>query len=179
MNDHNSSKSSLFLMELIIAIMFFAIASAVCLRLFAGAHTLSEKDKELGCGLMWSQSLAESFFGCGGDIHEISKLYPNSVTTLSESGYEGSVVILLEDEWQEISGSNFSACYEAIIVIKKDTAENIYSDISDYSVPLTGNALQGIIAIINLKGTNNVFTEIPVQSTNIIYKNSVDFYIGE
>ena len=32
-------------MELIIVILFFAIASAICLRLFVGAHLLSEKDK--------------------------------------------------------------------------------------------------------------------------------------
>ena len=33
------SGSSLFLMELILAILFFSVASAVCVQLFARAHT--------------------------------------------------------------------------------------------------------------------------------------------
>ena len=35
------SRSSLFLMEMIIAILFFSLASAVCIQLFARSHLLS------------------------------------------------------------------------------------------------------------------------------------------
>ena len=41
------SGSSLFLMELILAILFFSVASAVCVQLFARAHTASEQSAAL------------------------------------------------------------------------------------------------------------------------------------
>ena len=37
--------SSLFLLELIIAILFFSIASAVCVKIFAEAHTLNQESQ--------------------------------------------------------------------------------------------------------------------------------------
>jgi|GEM_PF-1000603 len=47
MNDQTHiSRSALFLMELISAILIFSIAAAVCVRLFARAHTLSEQASE-------------------------------------------------------------------------------------------------------------------------------------
>ena len=42
MNRHDTSKSGLFLIELILSIFFFIIAMAVCLQLFVKAHTLSQ-----------------------------------------------------------------------------------------------------------------------------------------
>ncbi|MEG2649608.1 MAG: hypothetical protein RSA63_01905, partial [Eubacterium sp.] len=36
-----TSKNSLFLMELIIAIFFFVLASGVCIQIFVKAHVLS------------------------------------------------------------------------------------------------------------------------------------------
>ena len=47
MSTRNSSKSSLFLIELIIAILFFSIGSAVCVRAFVKAHSLSTEAKDL------------------------------------------------------------------------------------------------------------------------------------
>ena len=38
-----SKATDLFLLELILAILFFAIASAVCVRIFVRAHSLSEE----------------------------------------------------------------------------------------------------------------------------------------
>ncbi|MCR4749472.1 MAG: hypothetical protein K5877_06770 [Lachnospiraceae bacterium] len=41
------SKAGLFLMELLIALLFFSIAGAVCLSLFVGAHTTNELSQNL------------------------------------------------------------------------------------------------------------------------------------
>ena len=43
----SSSRSSLLLMELILAILFFALASAICLQLFVKASLLSRDTQEL------------------------------------------------------------------------------------------------------------------------------------
>ena len=53
-----SSRSALFLMELIFSILFFALASAVCVQLFVKAHLLSVGTQELNHALTSAQSAA-------------------------------------------------------------------------------------------------------------------------
>jgi len=62
----NQSKSGLFLMELIIAIAFFAVAAGVCVQLFAGAHALRERSFNLQMAVAGAQSAAETFKATGG-----------------------------------------------------------------------------------------------------------------
>ena len=45
--NRKGSKSALFLMELILAILFFAAASAVCVQLFVKAHLMSQDTVDL------------------------------------------------------------------------------------------------------------------------------------
>ena len=59
------SASSLFLIELIIAIGFFAVASAVCLQLFVRARLVSIQSADLSRATLAAQSAAEAFRGCG------------------------------------------------------------------------------------------------------------------
>ena len=42
----SSSRSGLLLMEIIIAILFFSLASAICLQLFVKAHNLGQDTQE-------------------------------------------------------------------------------------------------------------------------------------
>ena len=42
-----TKRSSLFLLELMIAILFFCLASAVCVQIFVKAHTISRETQEL------------------------------------------------------------------------------------------------------------------------------------
>ena len=55
----SNSRSSLFLIELIIAILFFSLVSAVCLRAFARSHILTENARDLNAALMHVESTAE------------------------------------------------------------------------------------------------------------------------
>ena len=55
-----NTRSSLFLMELIIAILFFSLASAVCLRMFAKSHELSTGASTLNHAVNEASDLAES-----------------------------------------------------------------------------------------------------------------------
>ena len=68
------SASSLFLIELIIAIGFFAVASAVCLQLFVRARLVSIQSADLSRATLAAQSAAEAFRGCGGSLEEASAL---------------------------------------------------------------------------------------------------------
>lgn len=51
--------SSLFLLELILAILFFSVASAVCVRFFVKAHVLSEQAQELNMAVYETSGIAE------------------------------------------------------------------------------------------------------------------------
>ena len=52
-------RSSLFLMELILAIFFFILASAICVRFFVKAHTLEQESMDLNHAVTAAASVAE------------------------------------------------------------------------------------------------------------------------
>lgn len=58
----NKSKSTLFLMELIIVILFFALSSAVCLRIFVHAHQLERATENINYAVLWGGNAAELFY---------------------------------------------------------------------------------------------------------------------
>lgn len=70
------SRSSLFLMELILAILFFSLSSAVCIQLFAKSHTLGRQTVKQNQSLIHTQNLAESFLVSDGSLSHISTFFP-------------------------------------------------------------------------------------------------------
>lgn len=179
MNSQENSRTSLFLMELIIVILFFALASAVCLRLFSAAYLLAEKDRNLNHALIWSQNFSESFYGCKGRIHQLQSQYPDAFVSVSENETDGSIVLFFDESWNQIDNSQDTASYEAVIVIKRDTAENVYSDVNKYGVKLDGSAMTGRIAILDLRGQTETYLDFPPDDKLIIYSGNIDTYIGE
>lgn len=84
MNPKHSSKSGLFLMELILAIFFFSIASAICVRLFVTSHQLSKQSVQLNDAVTMAESIAEAFYGCNGDEAQLSSLLTEFYTFYEE-----------------------------------------------------------------------------------------------
>lgn len=78
MQTKNSSKSGIFLMELILSILFFAIAAAVCVKLFVTAHRLSDQSVNLNHAVSMAESVAEAFYGCNGNAGELENLFPDA-----------------------------------------------------------------------------------------------------
>lgn len=73
------SKTALFLMELIIVILFFSIASAVCMQLFARSHTIGQQTRELNHAVAIAQSYAEVMRGTDGSMESILAAFPDAV----------------------------------------------------------------------------------------------------
>lgn len=85
--NNSSSKTGLFLMELIIAVLFFAISGAICVRLFVQSHLISKDSVELNYGVEWCQNVAEAFYGCEGNAEEMMLLFENSyIGNAAEAG---------------------------------------------------------------------------------------------
>ncbi len=121
--NHRSSRSSLFLMELILVILFFSLASAVCVQMFVRSHVLSSTSVELNNAVVWCESMAEAFYAFDGDLSGMEKALEGAECDASSSikvdHGEYSVTGVLEKEG-ELLRLDIS-CYD-----KKDD-EIIYS----------------------------------------------------
>lgn len=56
---YTHSRSGIFLMEIIIAILFFSIVSAICLNIFVHTHNLSKSTAELNFAVREAANMAE------------------------------------------------------------------------------------------------------------------------
>ena len=173
MNKQRGSNLSLFLMELIVAILFFSLSAAVCVRLFTGAHLMAERTENLSSSVIWSQNLSESFTAMKGDLEKISLLYPDAYLT------EDTLILFFDDNWETVDETLSDASYEAILKVKIDSARNVYSDVTDYGVALKGDALIGRIAVLDIRRESDVLMDIPDDTSMVLLSNNVDLYLGK
>ena len=75
------SKSSLFLIELIIVILFFSLSGVVCIQLFVKSHTISENTARENLVINHAQNIAELFRGADGDMDTFLQM-------LADAGYD-------------------------------------------------------------------------------------------
>jgi hypothetical protein len=81
------SKSALFLMELIIIIFFFALTSAVCLRVFVTAHMKASDTKGLNSAILWADNAFECFKEFKDDTEMVETTLADAFT-LTDYSYE-------------------------------------------------------------------------------------------
>lgn len=113
MNRFKKSKTSLFLMELIITMMFFSVCAAVCLQMFVKTHLLGKETMELNHAVAEAQCFAEIMRGTDGTIEDIMKYYPDAASD-GESFFE----VYYDDEFFQCDYSR--AAYEADISLRPD-----------------------------------------------------------
>lgn len=144
MKKYTSHKSSLFLIELIIAIAFFTLAGGICLQLFVKSHLLSREASQLSDAVNLASSAAEIFRQCNGDDTLLLELMPklqlsNSSSTSSETEYTASydeyVLTLLLDK------TNSSA---RIIVVLAEDQTKLYELPITIHIPITFSDAAGI-----------------------------------
>lgn len=63
---HNNT-SSLFLLELILAVLFFSVASALCIQIFTKAHLMSQDARDLNFAVNEVSSMSEQI--SAGTLH--------------------------------------------------------------------------------------------------------------
>ncbi len=77
--DTGRSRTSLFLMEMIVTVLFFSLASAVCVQCFVNAHVIGRETQELNHAVAAATGFAEVMRGTDGDIDSIIAVYPEAV----------------------------------------------------------------------------------------------------
>lgn len=96
------SKSSLFLLELMIAILFFALASSVCLQIFVKSYKVSQSSENLNHAVNITQSIFAKFES------------DDYVNKLEEKDYE----IYFDKNWMECRKD--SSVAKAVVSYMKD-----------------------------------------------------------
>ncbi len=95
----DKSKSRLFLIELVVIILFFSIAAAVCTNMFAHAKTMSASSMELTMAMAEAQEAAETFKSAGGDMESV-----NGRLDAQTDGQ--SLVAYYDSQWQRIDAQS-------------------------------------------------------------------------
>ena len=135
-----ASGHNLFLLECILALLFFSLAAAVCAQLFGKAFSLQQETKDLDRGTLLAQSAAEAFRSCGGDLEDTAALLHTSPQGESLSVWyaedgepaspEGTYLLRLDR--REENG----VAYAAVTVSRED--RTVASLETAFALPLSG-----------------------------------------
>lgn len=125
------SKSSLFLMEIVLAILFFSLASAICMQLFAKAHIISTNGSDVSTAVSYARSTAECFKETDGDLDEIKRL-------LGGEKEQDTLIISYDKDWNISQEENTPYRMTVNVTKNEEIAEaNIVVEV----VPSTGEPL--------------------------------------
>lgn len=186
MNRALHSKTSLFLMELIIAILFFSISGSICVKLFVEAHLLSKASVEINNSVLWAQNVSELFCGLEGNLQSIADFYKdNSIVLVSyeDNPEVGTLVMFFDENFELISypaqnGALEKADYELLLTVSQLPAKKVYADTDADTSLMDGNALVGEIAILKMSDAT-IIDHIPDNDDDsIISDRFTDYYIG-
>ena len=94
------SKSPLALMEQVIMVLVFALAAALCLRVFAFADRMSERNADIDRAVTICQNAAETLKMQGGDVAHAQS---GAAELLGGSVEQGVWYILYDERWSEVT----------------------------------------------------------------------------
>ena len=121
-------------MELIITILFFSLASGVCVQLFVQTHLTGQKTKELNFAVSKAQEFAELMRGTDGSLRGMTGIYPDAVVggdDFFEVFYDSDFNLCSEKEAAYVSditvNENGALRNIEIRIVKLDGYEEIYS----------------------------------------------------
>lgn len=103
---HNNT-SSLFLLELILAVLFFSVASALCIQIFTKAHLMSQDARDLNFAVNEVSSMAEQI--------SADTLHPATAASSGDTASDPSTQIS-NDAWQDGTAyydSSYASCEKA------------------------------------------------------------------
>jgi len=113
---NTSAKSGLFLIEMIIAIAVFAVAAAICTRLFVSAHVVSSEAREANMAVLTAQSVAEVFKATDGSAQETAEFFGTGI-----SNGEDRFFIALDSSWEVISQADTQVSYIVLVTVDESS----------------------------------------------------------
>ena len=96
MRQQNRSKSTLFLMELIIVIFFFSICAAICVNVFGSAQQMARDSHHLSNAVMPARSPPGCYKSADGDTGAAVELLDGAMS-------EDHGIVYYDKEWQQVA----------------------------------------------------------------------------
>lgn len=110
---HNNT-SSLFLLELILAVLFFSVASALCIQIFTKAHLMSQDARDLNFAVNEVSSMAEQI--SAGTLHPATAASSDDTAASSDDTASDPSTQISNDAWQDDTAyydSSYASCEKA------------------------------------------------------------------
>lgn len=131
------SRTSIFLMEIIINLFLFSILMIVGLQFFIRTHTLTETTSRLHQAVASCKSVASVFENGNGSRNDFTEFYPYAVSL------DNKILLFLDSDFQECRKKN--ACYYITITVRETetaglTKAHITCSTKDNQVIYTLNA---------------------------------------
>lgn len=129
MNQYRHSKSSLFLMEIILNILFFSILVTFCLQIFFKGYQLSKGTSELHHAVTACTSITEICQGTDYPEETLSSVYPESMSL------DHTILIYYDKDF--LACSKQDAVYRAYVDFAQDELSSFHITFSDMSTSET------------------------------------------
>ena len=147
MNKYRHSKSSLFLLEIMLNILFFAVLVTICLQLFFKAHNLSTDTSALHRAVTTCTSIAEVYQSNPDGEEMILNIYPDAIilnnTIIIYFDYTFTPCAEFESSYRAILSNNAKEQALEISFFRQEETDAIYHlSVSSYS-PKTLDELAG------------------------------------
>lgn len=180
MSNTPHSKASLLLTELIITIMFFAIAGAVSISVFVKAHIVSNNSAALTGAVREAGNIAEIYTGSLGDLSKISSVYDKNAILLKSEDNSTSLCIVSYDKDFATTASFEESTYEALVISSETGSNmnkaNIYIlNKEDFEI-ITGTDSPDFLAK-ELSDSGEMPDE-DMLTDKAIYHITADYYVG-
>ncbi|MFI3312804.1 MAG: hypothetical protein R3Y62_02855 [Eubacteriales bacterium] len=135
MKINGTSKSGLFLIEMMFVILFFAISGAICLQMFAHASTTAQQAEDLNQATMVARSAAACYQASQGDLDDVANILSGNVES-------DTLTIAYDGDW---NSSAQTTAYTLVLIQQGATADiAIYTATGDTPIyTLTVAALGG------------------------------------
>lgn len=137
MKKYRHSKSSLFLIEIMLNLLFFAVLVTICLQLFFKAHNLSKDTTVLHRAVTACTSIAEVYQSNLGEEDMLLTIFPEAVFLTD------TILIYFDSDFAPCS--EFDSTYRAVLTtnaddtlsirfLRKESSDAIYQlSVSSYS----------------------------------------------
>lgn len=124
--NNNARKTGLFLMELIIAILFFSLAAAICIQLFVKSHMISERSIALNHSILLAQNTAEIFYATNGNPEKMASLLgcgeSSDTAAVADSDNASTLTLFYTDKFDRLDPAQAaSAVFQQTISLSPDS----------------------------------------------------------
>lgn len=120
---------NLFLLELVISVLFFSLASAVCVQLFADSHRKSREAKELKLAVNTVSSCAEVITAAEDPEQAkalLAQVFPGLSMAETDSGFRAEMPMDASADTLEIQVSLEEQMMTASLSVIGETGETVY-----------------------------------------------------